>query len=195
MVISEYSLFRAGFLRKYIAGPVSSSESLAFQSDMLPTELRYWDPVRNSHITPLIIAQLHSHLEIQTSSLIKWIAKIYSHYSFHIDLNHTCVRINFSFVKDKMVEFFLNSWKLPNRNFGLATFRRFMTTPPYSCTTIHRYPVFSTRYSVMCKVYTGYCGTSQIEHGLCACTVDNPLAKARGLSLRTGAQTILYLSL
>ena len=52
----------------------------------------------------------------------------------------------------------------------------------YSCTTIHRYPIFSTRYSVMCKVYTGYCGTSEIEHGLCACTVDNPLAKARGLS-------------
>ena len=47
----------------------------------------------------------------------------------------------------------------------------------------------------MCKVYTGYHGTSEIEHGLCACTVDNPLAKARGLSLRTGAQTMLYLSL
>ena len=44
----------------------------------------------------------------------------------------------------------------------------------------------------MCKVYTGYCGTIEIEHGLCACTVDNPLAKARGLSLRTGAQTMLY---
>ena len=43
----------------------------------------------------------------------------------------------------------------------------------------------------MCKVYNGYCGTSEIEHGLCACTVDNPLAKARGLSLRTGAQTML----
>ena len=47
----------------------------------------------------------------------------------------------------------------------------------------------------MCKVYTGYCGTSEIEHGLCACTVDNPLAKSRGLSFRTGAQTMLYLSL
>ena len=46
----------------------------------------------------------------------------------------------------------------------------------------------------MCKVYTGYCGTSEIEHGLCACTVDNPLAKAWGISLRTGAQTMLYLS-
>ena len=34
----------------------------------------------------------------------------------------------------------------------------------------------------MCKVYTGYCGTSEIEHGLCACTVDNPRALARGLS-------------
>ena len=29
---------------------------------------------------------------------------------------------------------------------------------------------------------------------MCACTVDNPLAKARGLSLRTGAQTMLYLT-
>ena len=47
----------------------------------------------------------------------------------------------------------------------------------------------------MCKVYTGYHGTSEIEHGLCPCTVDYPLAKARGLSLRTGAQTMLYLSL
>ena len=47
----------------------------------------------------------------------------------------------------------------------------------------------------MCKVYTGYCGTSEKEHGLCACTADNPLAKARGLSLRTGAQTMLYLSI
>ena len=63
------------------------------------------------------------------------------------------------------------------------------------CSAIHRYPIFSARYSVMCKVYTGYCGTSEIEHGLCACTVDNPLAKARGLSLRTSAQTMLYLSL
>ena len=47
----------------------------------------------------------------------------------------------------------------------------------------------------MCKNYTGYHGTSEIEHGLCACTVDNPFAKARGLSLRTGAQTMLYLPL
>ena len=46
----------------------------------------------------------------------------------------------------------------------------------------------------MCKVYTGYHGTSEVGHGFCACTVDNPLAKARGLSLRTGAQTMLYLS-
>ena len=42
------------------------------------------------------------------------------------------------------------------------------------CITIHRYPIFSMRYSVLCKIYTGYHGTSGIEHGLCACTVDNP---------------------
>ena len=46
----------------------------------------------------------------------------------------------------------------------------------------------------MCKVYTGYHGTSEIEHGLCAFTIDNPLAKARRLSLRTGAQTMVCLS-
>ena len=63
-----------------------------------------------------------------------------------------------------------------------------------NCTTIHRDPIFSTRYCVMCKVYSRYCSKSEIEHGLCACTVDNPLAEARGLSLRTGAQTMLYLS-
>ena len=62
------------------------------------------------------------------------------------------------------------------------------------CTKIHRYPIFSTKYFVMCKVYTGYYGLSEIEHGLFACTVDNPLAKDRGLSLCTGAQTMLYLS-
>ena len=36
----------------------------------------------------------------------------------------------------------------------------------------------------MSKVYTGYHDTSEIEHGLC-------LPKARGLSLHTGAQTML----
>ena len=46
----------------------------------------------------------------------------------------------------------------------------------------------------MCKIYTGHHGISEIEHGLCACIVDNPLAKARGLSLHTGAQTMLFLS-
>ena len=50
----------------------------------------------------------------------------------------------------------------------------------FSLYTIHRYPIFSTRYSVICKAYTGYHGTSEIEHGLCACTVHNLRAKARG---------------
>ena len=47
----------------------------------------------------------------------------------------------------------------------------------------------------MCNVCAGYHGTctSEIEHGFSACTIDNPLAKARGLSLHTGAQSMLYL--
>ena len=40
-------------------------------------------------------------------------------------------------------------------------------------------------------VFIGYDGTSEIDHGLCDCTVDNPFDKARGLSLRTGAQNML----
>ena len=31
-----------------------------------------------------------------------------------------------------------------------------------TCTTTHRYPIFSMRYSEMCKVCTGYHGTSEI---------------------------------
>ena len=45
---------------------------------------------------------------------------------------------------------------------------------------------------MICKVYTGYHGTSEIGNGLCACMVDNPLSKVWGLSLCTAAQTMLY---
>ena len=44
----------------------------------------------------------------------------------------------------------------------------------------------------MCKVYTGDYGTSEIEHGLCACAVDNPLAKARDY-LSIQARTMLFI--
>ena len=64
----------------------------------------------------------------------------------------------------------------------------------YLSIQVHK-PCSTSHISITCKVYPGYHGTSEIEHGLCACKVDNPLAKARGLSLRTGAQTMLYLSL
>ena len=45
----------------------------------------------------------------------------------------------------------------------------------------------------MCKVYTGYYATSEIQHGLSVCMVNNPLSKAHCLSLYTGGQTMLYL--
>ena len=62
-------------------------------------------------------------------------------------------------------------------------------------TSLYHSPQIPTLYHVMCKVYTGYHGRSEIEHGLCACTANNPGAKARELSLPTGTQTMLYLSL
>ena len=46
----------------------------------------------------------------------------------------------------------------------------------------------------MCKVYTRYYGASEIEHGLCACMVDNPLAKARGFSPYRGTNHALSLT-
>ena len=64
----------------------------------------------------------------------------------------------------------------------------------FPCTTTPDTKIFSMLYSVTCKVYTGYHGTSEIEYGLCACTVDNPCAKAQGLSLPIDTQTMLYLT-
>ena len=53
----------------------------------------------------------------------------------------------------------------------------FFISVSISCTAIHRYPIFSMRYSVMFKVYTGYHGTNEIYHGLCTCTVIIPSLK------------------
>ena len=64
------------------------------------------------------------------------------------------------------------------------------------CTTMTRYPNLQHEIPHNVQgVHTGYRGTSEIEHGLSACTVDNPLAKARGLSPRIAAQIVLYLLL
>ena len=41
------------------------------------------------------------------------------------------------------------------------------------------------------KVYTDEGGIKWLYHGLSACTEDNPLAKARGSSPRTGGQTMV----
>ena len=56
--------------------------------------------------------------------------------------------------------------------------------------------IFSSRYPVTCKVYIRYHATNEteLERGSFACAIDNPLAKARGLSLRTGGPTLLCLS-
>ena len=60
-----------------------------------------------------------------------------------------------------------------------------------NCTTFNRYPIFSTRYSVTCKVFAGYCGTSEIEHGLCVCTVDYPLVYLKTESLKKIAEQFI----
>ena len=35
----------------------------------------------------------------------------------------------------------------------------------------------------MCKVYSGYDGTSEIEHGLCACTIDHSVQAQKPSSI------------
>ena len=49
---------------------------------------------------------------------------------------------------------------------------------------------FITKYFVMCNVYTDVAGIKIIPC-LSTCTQDNPLAKARGLSSRTGGQPLV----
>ena len=44
------------------------------------------------------------------------------------------------------------------------------------------------KYPVMCKVYTDVGGIKIVIPCLSTCTLDNPLAEARGLSPRTGGQ-------
>ena len=58
-----------------------------------------------------------------------------------------------------------------------------------SCTTITG--VDLAHYGVSCaKDWVSVdCGTSKTEHGLSTYMVNNPLAKARGLSLHTGGQS------
>ena len=48
----------------------------------------------------------------------------------------------------------------------------------------------------MCKVYTGYHATSKTEHGLSACTVDNPQANLSEQVDKTGreAQSVGHLT-
>ena len=50
---------------------------------------------------------------------------------------------------------------------------------------------FSMKYFAMGKVCTDKGSIKQLYHGLSACTGDNPLAKARGSSPRTGGQTMI----
>ena len=50
---------------------------------------------------------------------------------------------------------------------------------------------FSTKYFILNKVYTYEGGIKQLFHGLYTCTGKNSLAKARGLSPRTGGQTVV----
>ena len=52
---------------------------------------------------------------------------------------------------------------------------------------------FSTTYFILSKVYTDENDIKCLNHGLFARTVDNPLAKARGLPPCTGKQTMVYL--
>ena len=49
----------------------------------------------------------------------------------------------------------------------------------------------STKYFILSKFYTDEGGMIYLYHGLSACTEDNPHSTARGLSPRTGGQTVV----
>ena len=50
---------------------------------------------------------------------------------------------------------------------------------------------YSVKKFILSKVYTDEGGVKYLYPDLSACTGDNPLAKARGLSPRTGGQTMV----
>ena len=50
--------------------------------------------------------------------------------------------------------------------------------------------MFYIKYLTMHKVHMHTGAIRQLLYGLCVCTGDNPLAKGRGLSSRTYAQTV-----
>ena len=53
-------------------------------------------------------------------------------------------------------------------------------------------PMLYIKYLAIHKVQMHAGARRKLLYGLCICTSDNPLAKARGLSSRTDAQTMQY---
>ena len=53
------------------------------------------------------------------------------------------------------------------------------------------FTIFCTDYLGKCKVYINVGGIKFLWHGLYTCTLDNPLAKARGFSPRPDRQTMV----
>ena len=56
---------------------------------------------------------------------------------------------------------FLYIYPLTSVSNGTPTAMCSLVVSIHICTTIHRYQIFSTRYSVLCKIYTGYHGISE----------------------------------
>ena len=52
--------------------------------------------------------------------------------------------------------------------------------------------IFSMKNFMLSKVFTDKDGIKKLFNNLSACVGDNPLAKAIGLSPRTGRQTMVY---
>ena len=56
---------------------------------------------------------------------------------------------------------------------------------------VSKIPNFSMKYFIFSKVYSVLDGIKKLYHCLSACARDDPLAKVRGLSPRTGGQTMV----
>ena len=69
---------------------------------------------------------------------------------------------------------------------ALAQYQRCLLRPhlPAGC--------FFTKYFVLSKIYFDEGVVKYLYDGFSACTGGNPLAKARGLSPRTGGQTMVH---
>ena len=78
-----------------------------------------------------------------------------------------------------------------SKKFSISTSLLSPSVTDYTTLVRKRKQNLARNIIILSKVYTNKGDIKQLYHGLSACTRDDPLAKARGLSPRTDGQTMV----